>query len=114
VERFLAAVAGRLFPGLRAVRWSHAWSGRIAVTLDHVPRLCELAPGVLSVVGYNGRGVAMATAMGRILAAQLSEESGGYPIRPLRTIPLHGLRVPVLAAGVAYYRLRDGLGLASR
>jgi glycine/D-amino acid oxidase-like deaminating enzyme len=37
----------------------------VAVTRDHLPRLQELAPGLLAGFGYNGRGVAMATMMGR-------------------------------------------------
>ena len=40
----------------------------MALTLDHLPKISELGPGMWSGGGYNGRGVAMATAMGRLLA----------------------------------------------
>ena len=39
------------------------------MTTDHFPRLHELAPGLFAGLGYNGRGIAAGTMMGRDLAA---------------------------------------------
>jgi glycine/D-amino acid oxidase-like deaminating enzyme len=41
------------------------WWGHLAATDNEMPHVCELAPGVLSWTGCNGRGVALATALGR-------------------------------------------------
>ncbi|HLI12075.1 MAG TPA: FAD-binding oxidoreductase [Alphaproteobacteria bacterium] len=102
----------RLFPQLDGIAWEFHWSGRVALTADHLPHLHELAPGVHAGLGFNGRGVAMGTMMGRFLAARaLGKEQAeiAFPITPLKRIPLHGFyRLPVrLMTG--YYRLRDAL-----
>ena len=62
-------------------------------------RVHELAPGLRTCLGYNGRGVAMATAMGKALAdwtrtGDVNEVP--LPPTPLQPIPLHGFRRPVL------------------
>ena len=62
--RRLVAYAHRLFPAIAGVEWTHFWNGQLAITPDHYPHLHEPAPGVIAALGYNGRGVAMATADG--------------------------------------------------
>ncbi len=55
----------KLWPALRDVAWTHFWNGQLAISTDHYPHFHEPAPGALAVLAYNGRGVAMATAMAR-------------------------------------------------
>jgi sarcosine oxidase len=62
------AEACRLFPGLAGVKWQFHWGGYTAMTLSHAPKLMKLAPGLHAGLGFNGRGVAMATMMGKQLA----------------------------------------------
>jgi glycine/D-amino acid oxidase-like deaminating enzyme len=108
----LHSVAIRMYPGLTGVPWPYRWYGRVGITRDFLPHLAELAPGVWTVLGYCGRGVAMATTMGLVLGEMLN---GGhrlaYPAAALKPISLHALRQPALQAGIAYYRLRDALGI---
>ncbi len=90
------------------------WSGRVAITPDYLPHVHEPAPGLLIVLGYNGRGVAMASAMGA--AAGLYAVNGNRDGLPLpgsavSQIPLHGARRGYVAAMSAWYRMLDGLGL---
>jgi gamma-glutamylputrescine oxidase len=58
------------FPALHDVEIANKWSGSLAMTLDHLPILGELAgaPGVFFAGGWNGHGVAMATASGATVA----------------------------------------------
>ena len=56
------------------MEWTHAWGGDVALTRDHLPGLHLLAPGVMAGLGYNGRGVGMATVMGKVLADWASGE----------------------------------------
>jgi glycine/D-amino acid oxidase-like deaminating enzyme len=108
----LEATARRLFPGLGAPRWTHRWSGRVALTADHVPHLHEPRPGVLIGLGYNGRGVAMATVMGRLLAERAlgaSPAELGWPVTPIAPIRLHAWRLPAMAAVVHWKRFQDWL-----
>ncbi|MCC5857658.1 MAG: FAD-binding oxidoreductase [Ectothiorhodospiraceae bacterium] len=99
-----------LFPETRDVEPEFIWAGRVAMTGDHLPHLHRLDRNVFAALGYNGRGVAMATVMGRLLADLVSgtaPERLPYPVTPLRPIPLHALRGPAVRVLVQYYRLLD-------
>jgi glycine/D-amino acid oxidase-like deaminating enzyme len=107
-------VAERLFPQLAGIEWQHHWGGFVALTTDHLPHLHELEPGIMTALGYNGRGVAMATAMGKLLAEQASGKARAdldFPVTGLRPIPFHALRKPAVAATTAWYKIRDRLGI---
>ena len=107
-----------IFPQLQGVRYDYHWGGLVAMTGDHLPHLHELAPGLLAGLGYNGRGVAMAIVMGRLLARRVlgvSAEELGFPVTAVRPIPLHrfsqiGVRVAIeylqLVATLARARAR--------
>jgi glycine/D-amino acid oxidase-like deaminating enzyme len=103
---------GELYPGLANPAWEFVWGGKVALTLDHWPHLHEPAPGLYAGLGYNGRGVAMATLMGRWLADRVqgvADRDAPFPVTPLRRVPFHRWRRPVLAAAVAWKRLLDRL-----
>jgi glycine/D-amino acid oxidase-like deaminating enzyme len=112
--RYLIDYAVRLWPALREVRWTHAWSGQLAITTDHYPHIHEPDPDVLVCLGYNGRGVAMSTSMGVELARRAfggREAEIAMPITGIKQIPLHGLWKSAVEARVMYGRVRDFLGL---
>ncbi|MEL6264333.1 MAG: FAD-binding oxidoreductase [Pseudomonadota bacterium] len=103
-----------LFPQLEGARWRHAWGGDVAMTRDHAPGLHRIAPNVMAGLGYNGRGVGMATVMGRILAdwaAGRPEGALDFPVTPARPIPFHRFRRVGVGATVAAFRLLDRLGV---
>lgn len=108
----LESAAARFFPQIGVPEWEHRWSGRVALTADHLPHLHEPRPGVLIGLGYNGRGVAMATAMGKLLADRALGASSaglGWPVTPIAPIPLHALRQPVMALVLHWKRFQDWL-----
>ena len=112
--RYLTRYATRLWPGLRDVCWTHGWSGRLAFTPDHYPHIHEPDETALVCLGYNGRGVAMATAMGAELARRIIAGRSAridMPITTIRQIPFHGLWRSAVAARVVYGRIQDLLGL---
>lgn len=100
----LQAQARRLFPLLEGVRWPFHWGGYTAMTLSHAPKLMMLAPGLHAGMGYNGRGVAMATMMGKQLAAVVTGEEHHMPVEQMVRIPLHALRQVALS-----FRLVSGV-----
>ncbi len=111
--RWLTRYAQRLFPAIEGAAWAYFWNGQLAVTPDHYPHLHEPAPGVIAALGYNGRGVAMATAMGGEVAKRVmgaGEDALAMPITGMKAIPLHGLWRSAVAARVAYGRLRAWVG----
>ncbi|HEX5325583.1 MAG TPA: FAD-binding oxidoreductase, partial [Acetobacteraceae bacterium] len=108
----LSGYALRLWPELRGLRWTHAWSGQLAVTPDHYPHVHEPVPGVIACLGYNGRGVAMSTAMGRQLAHRiLTGRAIDMPITTMKAIRFHALWRSAVAARVTYGRIADWLRL---
>jgi glycine/D-amino acid oxidase-like deaminating enzyme len=86
--RFLRMV----FPQLGEVAFEHYWEGWLAVTPSRLPKLQRLAPGVLAVLGYSGRGVALATALGQVVAEHLDgrpEAELPLPVTPPAPVPGH-------------------------
>lgn len=110
IRERIAARTALVYPQLGEVRFEHAWWGYVAATADKLPHVYELAPGVLSWMGCNGRGVGLAVALGRELAraqagTPLNEIAA--PVEALRGIPLHGLRAIGVGWTVAMNRWRD-------
>jgi len=83
------------------------------MTSDHYPHIHEPAAGVLMCVGYNGRGVALGTAMGAQLANRIIDRSARFdmPITNMSTIRLHALWPLAVRAAIARGRLSDFLGI---
>ncbi|MBS0367198.1 MAG: FAD-binding oxidoreductase [Proteobacteria bacterium] len=111
VKHHYRAVA-EIFPQLDGIGFEYHWGGMVAVTPDHLPHLHEPAPGLLAGLGYNGRGVAMATVMGRLLARRVlgaPADELGFPITPLKPVALHAFSRLGVRATVQYLRLADAL-----
>jgi glycine/D-amino acid oxidase-like deaminating enzyme len=107
----LAAVR-EVFPSAAGLAFPYQWGGNVAMTPDHLPHLHELAPGLLAGLGYNGRGVAMATMMGRILATWASGthwENLPFPVTSVSPMGLHQFARMGARLAIQYWRLRDGM-----
>jgi glycine/D-amino acid oxidase-like deaminating enzyme len=112
--RGLIAHATRLFPDLAGATWTHAWNGRTAITWDHLPHIHEPAEGLHIGLGYNGRGVAMGTAMGRMLARRLGgagREALDLPVTKPAPIFGHVAWPLAVTARLKWELLRDRLGV---
>ena len=110
--RHLERVIGLLFPQLKGTRCEFYWAGRVALTRDHVPHVHQPAPGLTVFLGYNGRGVAMATTLGTLVAKNLIAPANNalpFPITGIRPIPLHSLHRIYATSILQMYRLRDYL-----
>ncbi len=78
--------AQTIFPQLRGLEFESEWYGTIGMTADNVPRFHELAPNVISVSGYNGRGIAPGTVFGKEVAGYILGDKGAadLPLPPTR------------------------------
>ncbi len=99
-----------IYPRLEGIAFDYHWAGFVAVTPDHLPHLHEVAPGIVAGLGYNGRGVAMATLMGTLLARRLLGETVdtlGFPMTPVRPMALHRFSRFGASAAIQYLRALD-------
>ena len=106
----LQAALRELYPQIGDIRFDFHWGGRVAMTADHLPHLHRINEGLYAGLGFNGRGVAMGTAMGKLLAALATgakEEEIALPVTGLRAIPFHGLHAPAVHILSAWYRWQD-------
>ncbi len=62
----------RIYPSLGDFKFEDAWHGQIAMTPDHLPRIYNLAEGLFTPIGYNGRGITTGTVFGKAMADLLS------------------------------------------
>ena len=104
--------AERVFPQLAGVDWTHRWGGRIALTDDRLPHLHEPKPRLLAGLGYNGRGVAMANVMGRVMAERVlgkDPDSLPFPITGITRVPFRGIQMIGKGIAISWMRLLDRL-----
>jgi glycine/D-amino acid oxidase-like deaminating enzyme len=104
--------AERLWPGVGPLTWTHAWSGQLAMTTDQYPHVHEPEPGITICLGYNGRGVAMSTVMGALLAARAANQQSRFdmPITDLQSIAFHAFWRTGVRAAILRGRMADWLG----
>ncbi|RWK25879.1 MAG: FAD-binding oxidoreductase [Mesorhizobium sp.] len=102
----------RLYPALAGLAIEKRWFGRVAMTPDHLPHLHEPEKGLLAVVGCQGRGVGLMSALGKRMANYLASGDLGqlpFPLSPIRPIPFHAFRQVGVAATITWYRMLDAL-----
>ncbi|TGU94357.1 FAD-binding oxidoreductase [Mesorhizobium sp. M00.F.Ca.ET.151.01.1.1] len=112
--RYLTDYALRLWPVLAGTAWTHGWNGRVAITKDHLLHVHEPEDGILICLGYNGRGVAMASAMGNALANRLRGDATTpfpMPISGLKPIRFHRFWPLGVKAAILSGRVKDRFGL---
>lgn len=82
----------RLYPQFPGLEIAYIWGGRIGFTREHLPHLHQPAPGIIAGLGCNGRGIAICSVMGRLLAELAMGSSPGempLPVSPIKPYPLH-------------------------
>ncbi|RWJ58758.1 MAG: FAD-binding oxidoreductase [Mesorhizobium sp.] len=93
----------KLFPQIGAVDLEAAWYGMIGTTSDHLPRFHHLAPNVVSICGYNGRGISPGTVFGRVLAERILGKARDadlpLPVTTPETVTLRALKENYYEAG---------------
>jgi len=96
----------QIFPQLGGVEFEAGWYGNIGMTDDNLPRFHKLAPQVIGFSGYNGRGIAPGSVLGRILADYISgavtDSDLPLPVTTAREPRFRGLRE-------AFYEVGSGV-----
>lgn len=104
-----------IYPNLADVRLTHAWGGTLAITMNRMPCFIRPAPNCLSASGYSGHGLAIANLAGKMMAQAVQGQADGFDAMaalPRTQFPGGAMmRWPLLVAGMAWYSLRDRLGI---
>jgi len=96
----------KVFPQVGPIQLEHAWYGRIAMTVDHIPRFHMLDEDLVSVSSYNGRGIGPGTVFGKLLAELVqggSTDSIPLPVSKPKRILTRGLRGLFYETGARMY-----------
>jgi glycine/D-amino acid oxidase-like deaminating enzyme len=105
-------VLKRLFPDLGPVAWETSWHGKIAMTADHLPRIHQLAPGLYTPIGFNGRGIAPGTMFGKAMAELVTgmpEDELPLPLSTMKTDPTAPLKSAFYEAAFKAYRIAKSI-----
>jgi glycine/D-amino acid oxidase-like deaminating enzyme len=108
--RHLYQAVQEIYPQLEGIAFEYHWNGLVGITADRLPHLHAIAPGLLAGVGYNGRGIAMATTLGRLLARLadgVAADEIGYPVTAVQPVRLHRFARLGARATMQYLKARD-------
>lgn len=107
-----------VYPAIGSVEWGESWSGWIAISTDQFPRILRLANGVWAAQGYSGRGIAMATLLGRELSFCQGDSEGEDLILPVDKkipwVPFHPFSPLGAAAMISFYGIQDAMAIRNK
>jgi glycine/D-amino acid oxidase-like deaminating enzyme len=107
--RHIRKEAVQIYPQLAKVKWEYEWGGLVAMTIDREPRIFKLGPNAYAGLAYNGRGVPMATMMGKQLADLVCGEDVPMAIQPLKPIMFHRFAQIGISLHIVTGRLLDSI-----
>ena len=102
-----------IFPQLANARIDYAWGGTLGITLNRMPHFERLSGNILSLSGFSGQGVAMATMAGKIAAEAIAGQAEKFDL--MANVPTHRfpggatLRWPLLVLAMVWYGMLDRL-----
>jgi glycine/D-amino acid oxidase-like deaminating enzyme len=116
LSRLVKVKLSSTFPPLAAMNFDFFWGGRTAMTTDRLPRPHRTSDGLVSWIGCNGRGLALAMGMGHVVrdavCGALDAELALTPC-PLARVPMHWLVKRTARLALLHYRRRDRWEFAS-
>ncbi|WP_444931283.1 NAD(P)/FAD-dependent oxidoreductase [Microbulbifer sp. SSSA002] len=114
IRSFVRRYLLRVYPQLENIGVEFGWGGTLAITVNRMPCMGQLQPGLYYSQGYSGHGISTATFAGKLLADAIYGESEGYQVfssLPQTTFPGGTLlRWPGLVLGMLYHSLLDKIG----
>ncbi len=115
VEAKLRPHMEKVFPQLKSVQITHAWSGNFALSFSRVPQLGNLGKSTYFAMGYSGHGVTGSHLFGRLLSEAISGNSERFErFATLPWYPFPGgqrFRAQYSTVGSWWYGLRDAVGM---
>ena len=105
----------KVYPELSDVAIDYAWSGKIAITTSRMPDFGRIGSNIYYAQGFSGHGLALTGFAGKIIAEAVAgdaERLDMFARLPNLRFPGGPARTAVLALGMAWFKMRDMLGLS--
>lgn len=103
----------KIYPQLSDARIDYGWGGTLGITMSRLPFFHRIGGNILTMAGFSGYGVAMGTMSGKIAAETILGQAEKFDIfanLPNASFPGgSALRLPLSAAAMTWYSLRDKL-----
>ncbi len=99
-----------IFPQLADARLDYCWVGTLAITLDRMPHVGKVGDNLFFAHGYSGQGLALSGVAGKLIADAVQGTAEKFDVMGrIKHQPFPGgpIRMPMLAVGMLYYKLRD-------
>ena len=100
-----------IFPQLSDVRIDYAWGGTLGITMNRMPHFERLSGNILSLSGFSGHGVAMATMAGKIAAETIAGQAERFDVMAQVPTPKFpggtAFRWPLLVLAMLWFGLLD-------
>ena len=113
LARRMRARIGQVFPELRDVDLEYVWGGFVDISMNRAPDFGRLGDKLYYLQGFSGHGVALTALAGRLVAQAIAGQAGRFDVFARlahRAFPGGKmLRMPSLALGMLFYRLRDAI-----
>lgn len=102
-----------IYPALADIEITHAWGGKVGITMPRKPFVREVMPNVIAAGGYSGHGVMLSNYTGRLYAETvLGNRDKLKLLEDLRIPAFPGgrrFRAPLLTLALGWFALRDAV-----
>ncbi|WP_332059678.1 NAD(P)/FAD-dependent oxidoreductase [Bartonella sp. CB74] len=100
-----------IYPHLKFINLTHHWGATVAITVERMPYVRQLVPGITYCGGYSGHGVILAPFMGKLYAEWLTGKRERFEyFQDLKISSFPGgkiLRYPLVFLAMHWFSLMD-------
>jgi len=104
-----------VYPALADIGIDHCWSGKLAITVTRMPDFGRIGSNIYYAHGLSGHGVALTGLAGKLIAEAVAGDAERFDVfagLPNYRFPGGPARQVLLALGMAWFKLRDMVGLS--
>ncbi|HDZ72715.1 MAG TPA: FAD-binding oxidoreductase [Aurantimonas coralicida] len=111
IARHIVKQIAEVYPQFADVRLTHAWGGAVGITMQRLPYVRTLEPGITTIGGFSGHGVMLANFAGRLYAERVTGKQDRLAEFEALRIPAfpggRHVRAPLLFLAMTWFSLRD-------
>ena len=111
ISRHIRRQIAEVYPHLAKVPITHAWGGSVGITMERMPYVRGVAPGITAIGGFSGHGVMLSNFAGRLYAERIAGNRDRLSLLEGLKIPAFPggalLQQPLLLLAMTWFSLRD-------